>query len=216
MKWFLWLALSCIFWSAIGIAGERSDRWLAPVALPDRSSWDGVWLTSNGYFGLIRKARPTVPAHLHTAIDIGRPSGNYDHEPVYPAAAGRAISIRSDGPFAFIILEHRLDSGDTVWTVYEHIAGIGVALGDRVPPDRPIARFMNTAELERYGRQFDHLHFEVLKVRPRPLRPLPNMPFRLFSAYTLECYTAEDLMTYYHDPVDFLSSRWQREGKHDR
>jgi hypothetical protein len=116
--------------------------------------------------------------------------------------------MRDDGPFAQIIVEHRLPHGDPVWTVYEHIAGITVTVGEIVSPHEPIARFMNRKELDRYGWQFDHVHFEVLKVRPRAFNPTEKTPLRFFSTYSLECYTESDLEYYYYDPIAFLEAQW--------
>jgi hypothetical protein len=68
---------------------------------------------------------------------------------------------------------------------------------------------MNKQELDRFGWQFDHVHFEVLKHRPRPLMPSTRTPYRLFGTYSLKCYTPADLQRYYHDPIEFLEKHWQ-------
>ena len=54
---------------------------------------------------------------------------------------------------------------------------------------------------------FDHLHFEVLKVQPLELKHDPRNPSRLFSSYSLACYTKNDLKQYFYDPLDFLDKR---------
>ena len=123
------------------------------------------------------------------------------------------ISQRADGPFAQIIIEHCTARGDTLWTVYEHVAGIRATVGDTVSPHRPVARFMNTEELNRHGWQFDHLHFEILKRRPRPVVAAPATPQRRFQSYSLECYAREQLGKYYHDPHDFFEARWPKAWK---
>jgi hypothetical protein len=190
--------------------GQSAD-WLLPIAVENRTTWASVQLTHIGSYGLSRKARPGIPAHLHTGVDIKRPRKNYEDEPVLPAAQGTVISMRDDGPFAQIIIEHRLPYGDPVWTVYEHIAGIRVTVGDIVLPHETIARFMNRQELDRYGWQFDHVHFEVLKVRPAALKPTDKTPLRFFSTYSLSCYTASDLEKYYYDPISFMEAHWSHE-----
>jgi hypothetical protein len=81
-------------------------------------------------------------------------------------------------------------------------------VGDIVSPHEPIARFMNRQELDRYGWQFDHVHFEVLKVCPRPLKPTNKTPLRFFNTYSLECHTESDLEKYYYDPIAFMEERW--------
>ena len=101
-----------------------------------------------------------------------------------------------------------MSNGDSVWTVYEHIAGIRVSVGEVISAAEPIARFMNKQELDRFGWQFDHVHFEVLRHPLRPLMPSSDTPYRFFGTYSLECYTLADLQRYYHDPIEFLEMQW--------
>jgi len=185
--------------------GDRASDLLLPVGAPDRASGRSVVLTDIGAFGAPRKPRPTVPAHLHTGVDICRPHPNYDGEPVYPVARGVVISKRTDGPYAQLIIAHEI-AGEKFWSVYEHIAGITADDSSEVDPMVPIARFMNRDELRRYGWQFNHVHLEILKVKPFPLAPDPRRPERKFSSYTLLCHTAADLERYFHDPLRFLAA----------
>lgn len=182
----------------------QTNKWLLPISVKDRCAFESLQLTSIGSFGHFRKARPGIPEHLHTGIDIRRPDNNYNDSPIFPATQGKVVSLRDDGPFAQIIIEHKLDVESCVWTVYEHVAGITVSVGDEVNPYNPVARFMNEKELDRYGWQFDHFHFEVLKQPPRRAEPDSNTPFRFFQTYNLVCYTQEDLAKYYYDPFDFF------------
>jgi len=173
-----------------------------PINTINRNRIGTLRLTEIGDFGLVRKERPGVPEHFHTGIDIKRPSENYHDEPIFPVSEGIIISMRQDGPFVQLIIEH---SGDNkIWTVYEHIAGIEVNLFQRVSPDEPIARFMNKNELDRYGWQFDHFHFELIKVQPVKLIPENSTPQRLFSSYTLMCHSQEDLSKYFYNPIEFF------------
>lgn len=175
-----------------------------PVSTYDRNAIESIKLTEIGEFGLLRKARPEVAAHYHAGIDIKRPSKNYVNEKIFPIYYGIVISIREDGPFAQIIVEH--NGNEKFWTVYEHISGIEVDLFDDVNPDKPIARFMNRAELDKYGWQFDHLHFEVLKIKPLKIKPIKSTPKRLYSTHSLTCKTKEELNKYFYNPIDFLKS----------
>jgi murein DD-endopeptidase MepM/ murein hydrolase activator NlpD len=183
--------------------------WFLPINLPNRQSWEEVRLTRIGQFGLLRKARPKIPAHYHTAVDFMRPGDNYDDEPIFPAARGIVISQRTDGPYAQVIIEHNECGDDTVWTVYEHLAGVKVVVGDTVDPQQPIGRFMTKPELNKYGWQFDHLHFEMLRQRPLSWKPTNKTPMRLFKVYSLECYTKALLARHYHDPQEFFESCWR-------
>jgi murein DD-endopeptidase MepM/ murein hydrolase activator NlpD len=177
-----------------------------PVNTVDRNSINTIELTGIGGFGLWRKERPGVPAHFHTGIDIKRPSDNYVDEPVFPIMEGVVISIRRDGPFAQLIIEH--ESDQRFWTVYEHIAWIKVELYEIVKPDSPIARFMNRDELNRYGWQFDHFHFEVLKERPIELKRDSSKPERHFASYSLICFKEDDLNKYFYNPLVFLEEQF--------
>lgn len=181
-------------------------EFLSPVNTTNRRMVSQITLTDIGEFGLMRKERPGIPAHYHTGIDIKRPTRNYFDEPIFPVKDGLVISKRTDGPYAQLIIEHQ-DGRGKFWTLYEHIAGIEVELHQPVSPDRPIARFMNKKELDEYGWQFDHFHFEVLKTRPLALKPDSTKPERHFSSYTLTCYTRDDLRKYFHHPMEFLKER---------
>jgi murein DD-endopeptidase MepM/ murein hydrolase activator NlpD len=174
-----------------------------PVNSGDRKSAESLKLTSIGKFGIARKARPDVPAHIHTGIDIVRPGANYTNEPIFAIADGTVISTRNDGAYAQIIIVHELN-GPRFWTVYEHIAEIHVKPGDTVNPQMPIARFMNRNELNKYGWQFDHFHFEVLKYPPQKSAPDAKHPTRFYSSYTLVCRNDSDLAKYFYDPISFL------------
>lgn len=181
---------------------------LLPVVVTDRDRFHELQLTNIGSFGLSRKARPTVPAHLHTGVDIQRPRPNYNEEPIFSIAPGVVISKRDDGAFAQLIIEHTID-GEKVWTVYEHVAGIAVKLGERVSTSKPIARFMTKQELDRFGWQFDHFHFEVLKIQPTPLKVDPKLPDRKFVSHSLNCHTKADLDSHFFNPMEFLRKHMQ-------
>ncbi len=144
-----------------------------------------------------------MTAHLHTGIDIKRPSNNYNDQPVHPIAKGFIISKRIDGPYAQLIIEHQINN-KTIWTVYEHIAGITAKLNETVNPNKPIARFMNKNELNKYGWQFDHFHLEILKVKPIRIKSDQLQPERLYNSYTLICFKQSDLEKYFYDPIEFL------------
>ena len=174
-----------------------------PILILDESSFDNIRLTEIGQFGVWRKDRPGVPGHFHAGIDITRPSENYYDEPVLSISKGIVISKRDDGPYAQLIIEHRIND-KKFWTVYEHIAGIQVSVNDTVEAGVPIARFMNRDELNQHGWQFDHFHFEVLKIKPVEMARDPGKPERHYRSYSLQCFTREDLNRYFYNPVEFL------------
>ena len=191
------------------------DEWLLPIETGNRRNWNDISYTNIGRFGTMRKARPGIDSHLHTGIDIKRPDSDAANERVFSASLGLVVSVRSDGPFAQIIIEHRLTHGEKIWTVYEHIAGITVAPGEIVTARQPIARFMNTSELSRYGWQFNHLHFEIMKKRPLPITPSAKNPQRRFATYSLTCHTPQELNDRYYNPIEFFSRQWQQHNPDD-
>lgn len=177
---------------------------LLPIFSKDRQDISDIHLSNIGQFGLVRKVRNHVPEHFHTGIDILRPRNNYESEPIFPIAKGKVISKRTDGPYANLIIEHELN-GQKIWTLYEHISGIKVNVSDIVDPTTQIARFMNKAELNKYGWQFDHFHLEIIKVKPQEIRPTKENPQRFFDSYTLVCFNIDDLHKYFYDPILFFS-----------
>jgi hypothetical protein len=194
---------------AAGPPGDGLGPFLLPIDAPDRGSFAGVRFTPIGAFGEPRVARAAAPAHLHAGLDFARPGKRDRESPVYPIARGEVISVRDDGPFGQIILAHPDAHRARLWSVYEHVGGLRVGLGDTASPERPMARFLDREALERHGRHFDHLHLEILRVAPRPLKPAPRTPFRRFGTYALECAAAEELMEKYQDPRRFLDSAWK-------
>jgi len=181
---------------------HTSPSFYLPINSLDRQSTKNLLLTSIGEFGLLRKERPGIPAHYHTGIDIKRPSNNYIDEPIFSIYKGIVISVRKDGPYAQLIIEHEGDQ--KFWTVYEHVAGIKVSLNEHVTPNLPIARFMNKNELDKYGWQFDHLHLEILKTKPIIIKQDRSNPERRYSSYSLNCLTKEELSKYFYNPVEFF------------
>jgi|WetSurMetagenome_2_1015567.scaffolds.fasta_scaffold335972_1 hypothetical protein len=197
-----------LFLSFSGMPSTIAFQWLLPIEVKCRTDLTELKLSSIGQFGFKRKARKTVPAHVHTGIDILRPNNNYDNEKIFPVCNGVVISIRDDGPFAQIIIEHRL-ANDLLWTVYEHIADISCHVGDSVSPALPIARFFSRSELNSYGWQFDHFHFEVLKQKPIEIAPTRILPNRHFNTYALTCFTYPELLERYYDPIEFYSAKFK-------
>lgn len=196
-------------WQIFILVSVFSTEIFLPIRTDNRKAIGSVQLTEIGEFAVMRKERPKVPAHFHAGIDIKRPGKNYVDEPVFAVAEGIVISKREDGPYAQLIIEHQIEK-QKFWTVYEHIAGLRVSLHERVTPANPIARFMNEAELNKYGWQFDHFHFEILKVAPIPVRFDPAKPQRLFNSYSLICYSKDELHKYFYDPLVFLRTQLSR------
>jgi murein DD-endopeptidase MepM/ murein hydrolase activator NlpD len=188
------------------VCAPAKAQLLLPIGVKDRANPDNVKLTEIGRFGLLRKARPKVPAHYHTGIDIKRPANNYANEPVYAAGKGKVISVREDGPFSQIIIEHVVKPCDTIWTVYEHILGIKCHVGDIISETSIIARFFNKDELNKYGWQFDHVHFEMMKAKPVKLRKNPRFPEYYYKTYNITCFTPAQLNRRMINPEEYFKA----------
>lgn len=198
-RFFIWILLCCSWGAA---------EWHLPILVENRQSWFDVQLTGIGHFGHYRPPRPGIPEHLHTAIDLKRPSDDYCNEPIFSIAKGTVISFRDDGPYAQIIIEH-VRENDTLWSVYEHLGAVEVYIGQRVDENRRIGRFMNRTQLDRYGHHFDHVHLEIMKVHPPKRQPHPTQENLLYGTYALVCYTRRDLHYYYHAPHSFFTEQWR-------
>ncbi|MEO9868884.1 M23 family metallopeptidase [Ekhidna sp.] len=188
-----------LLWAVVSLA-----QVFIPVETSNRKSVAKIELTDIGIFGITRKARPEFTKHLHTGIDIKRPKKDYLNPPfIFPIAPGKVISKRDEGPYSQLIIEHQID--DIVfWTIYEHVASIFVNLNEIVHPHKPMARFYSKEELDAYGWQFDHFHFEILKVRPIKIESNPETLQRRFGSYTMICYDQETLEKYFYNPIKFL------------
>lgn len=195
-----------LFFEILSVTSQ--DAVLLPIDNNNRKSIANIKLTEIGDFGRIRKARAGIPEHFHTGIDIKRPSQNYIDEPIFPIAEGIVISLRNDGPYAQIIVEHPNVNDQFLWSVYEHIAGIKVNIGEEVSPSKPIGRFMNKSELNKYGGHFDHLHLEIMKIAPFPIQPPENQAQLVFKSYGLICYTEAELLERYYHPIEFFKSNF--------
>jgi murein DD-endopeptidase MepM/ murein hydrolase activator NlpD len=188
------------------ISGPLLSQWYIPASYSDITEISNIKLTAIGHFGLLRKERPNVPAHYHTGIDIVRPKPNYYHEPIFPSLSGEVVSIIDDGPFSQIIVKH-FYNGRNYWSVYEHLHVKLRNIGITVNPYDTLGYFFNIDELNRYGWQFDHFHFEINKIEPQLIKPTAKNPKRVYRTFAINCYTKEELDQRLENPLEFLRGR---------
>ena len=107
---------------------------------------------------------------MHTGIDIGGEDG----EPVVAAADGTVTASGfEDGGYGNMVV---VDHGDGFASVYAHLSGLEVELGDVVEAGEPIGAVGCSGDCSG-----DHLHFEI-RVDGDPVDPLQYLPGgRLFS-----------------------------------
>ena len=158
-------------------------------------NFKNIKITPNGAF-LARRYK-----HLHTGIDMFNMGPG---EKVYAAAAGQVVSIYAREPHRAVMIQHQLKSGKTIYTVYVHITNVKVEIGDWVSTDTVIACLMNKKQLLKYGDDFNHLHFEVLKY------PRENESGKIFS-YSTRCRTKQEVEKYFLNPINFLEKVWAQE-----
>jgi hypothetical protein len=182
------------------------SQWYIPANYSGITDPYKVKLTQIGDFGLLRKARPSVPAHYHTGIDIVRPDSQYDKQPVFPSRDGVVVSIYDDGPFSQIVIKHT-DNNKNFWTVYEHLHVKIKKINIPVTPFDTIGYFFSKDELNRYGWQFNHFHFEILKLEPPKLKSADINSIRHYKTFGILCFSREELYMRQENPVEFLSGR---------
>ncbi len=108
-----------------------------------------------------------------------------------------------------MIVHHKLDNIE-FWSVYDHVAGIEVKVGEEVNNQTKIARFMTSKELSKYGWHFDHVHLEIMKIAPQKIETNKYHPQRLFKNYSLICYSKTTLDKYYYDPMEFFKEQFAK------
>jgi len=174
--------------------------WKLPLYTSDRQDWATVFFEPDAHFKALRAPFGPVKLHYHTGIDLQNCHPQHPSEPIYAIATGKVIAIEDPLPHRRITIEHYLSDGSKVWSVYIHISNEQVAVGDRVDSETVIAYLMSQAELEIYGREFDHVHLEIMK------QP-PEYAAEYHQRKTFTCYTEQEVDAYYYDPMKFLQAR---------
>ena len=99
----------------------------------------------------------------HQGIDIDGVTG----DPVVASASGRVVLAEPFGGYGNAVV---VDHGNGIRTLYAHLSGFGVVLGQEVVKGQPLGSVGCTGHC--YG---DHLHFEIL-VDGVPVDPLLYLP----------------------------------------
>jgi hypothetical protein len=85
------------------------------------------------------------------------------------------VSIIDDGPYSQVVMKHVYENS-IYWTVYEHIRVKVKEIGKKLTVHDTIGFFFNRSELDKYGWQFDHFHFEIIRVEPVVFIPNKKIP----------------------------------------
>lgn len=118
------------------------------------------WFDATGYATYYTASG--APAY-HTGCDLNRPNFMDANAPIYAAADGDVVfgGEVKGWQGEVVVIRHKLESGELVWTRYAHIALTHAALNSTVKRGDYIG---NIADYNRNGPTGDHLHFDVAHV----------------------------------------------------
>lgn len=117
--------------------------------------WGGDWFDATGYATYYTASG--APAY-HTGCDLNRPNFADSGASVYAAADGEVVFSGEVKGWQgqVVIIRHRLESGELVWTRYAHV--------DRAAQPSHVQRGDMIAVIADYnkdGAKGDHLHFDI-------------------------------------------------------
>lgn len=143
-----------------GAKPEARLLFCSPVTgkLESESTWGGDWFDATGYATYYTASG--APAY-HTGCDLNRPNFADSGAPVYAAADGEVVFSGEVKGWQgqVIVIRHRLESGELVWTRYAHV--------DRAAPPGHVQRgdmIGVIADYNKDGAKGDHLHFDVSRL----------------------------------------------------
>ncbi|MGE3063305.1 MAG: M23 family metallopeptidase [bacterium] len=180
-----------------------ADVFYLPISVEERRIFKSEYISPAGEFGIWRKPYKKIRGHYHTGIDLknpGRMSGAL--EPVFSCANGIVLSASSSKSSSYVIIEHNLRSGDKVYSVYTHISDIMVSPGDSVNHLSVIGSFIDYQKLDKWGEYLNHIHFEMLKTRPKTAGFANNR--EIFSSYSIDITKKSDIEKFFYDPKIFF------------
>lgn len=185
--------------SAISNSLSPSIFWRIPLGAENRKSFNSIKWEKDAHF-----MSPRIGGHLHTGIDLMKSIHNVGAK-IYAASNGRVVSIYAREPHKAVMVMHQLASGETIYSVYVHITDIQVSIGETVDSNTFIARLMNAEQLNKYGWEFNHVHFEILRGKPRIETP------GKYLSYSVLCNTQEEVNKHFYNPVSFFHRMWNLE-----
>ena len=196
------ILLSLLFQTSVFHSTDNlptASRWLIPLDIHSRKDFNRLYVGNNSDFLAKRSA-----GHLHTGIDISDDSRKPGRK-VFAAATGKVVSIYAVEPHRAIMIQHILPSETTIYSVYVHVTDIKVSIGDIVDNSSHIANLMNRKQLDLYGWDFNHLHFEILR------EPRIQEDTGKYLSFSTKCKTEEAVMKHFYNPELFLKEMWSLE-----
>ncbi len=133
-------------------------EFFSPFSESNRQSFPLIKKRIVGVYGEFR--RSYKPGHHHAGLDLW---GAFN-ETVYAIGYGWVVRVFRGFPNRSVVVEHHLQDGRVLYSMYVHIEDIKVEVGDWVDERTPLARVFNREELERANFNTpNHLHLEIRK-----------------------------------------------------
>ena len=186
--------------SAISNSLSPSIIWRIPLGTKNRGDFSSIKWEKDAKF-----MSPRIGGHLHTGIDLMKYNRNSEAK-VYAASNGRVVSIYATEPNRSLMVMHKLETGEIIYSVYVHITDIQVSIGEIVDCNTIVGRLMNAEQLNKYGWEFNHIHFEILKSKPRIEDP------GKYLSYSVLCKTPKEVDAHFYNPVTFFQKMWKIES----
>jgi len=136
---------------------ETCKMFYLPFKVSERHAYLTFQKRCTGSYGEYRRTR--VAGHRHAGVDLRGSAG----EQVFAVGVGRVAYRYWLFPNETVAIEHRLPGGEKIYSVYTHIADIGVNPDDPVDENTMIGRLFNAGELKKARFSFPHVHFEIRK-----------------------------------------------------
>jgi len=133
-------------------------EFFSPFCESDRQSYTMIKKRVVGVFGEYR--RSYKPGHHHAGLDLW---GAFN-ETVYAIGFGWVVRVFGEFPNRSVVIEHHLDDGRILYSMYVHIEDIRVEVGDWVDEQTPLGRVFDKEELKKANFNTpNHLHLEIRK-----------------------------------------------------
>lgn len=167
---------------------DTVTRWLVPFNTKNRNDLKTVAVIST--FGAHRNSY--VRGHIHAGIDLVPRKRGKPYTYVLAMAPGVVCSIHLGDPHQTVVVKHKLESGETIFSSYKHMQEIYVETGQEVTHQTKIGRLYTRKEALKLGGNYDHLHLEIRK------------KFDDFGVASWATLTKKDLNLRFTDPWKFM------------
>jgi len=196
------LILSVFFFIPL-LSDFFADAFYLPISVENRRILKQSYISPAGEFGIWRKPYNKIRGHYHAGIDLKNPGSKSGAiEPIYACASGVVLSVWSNRSSSCVIITHNLRAGGMVYSAYTHISDIVVSAGDTVDQYTVIGSFIDRPKLDKWGEYLNHIHFEMLKVRPKSAGRVNGR--EIYASYSIDILRKNELNKFFYDPKIFF------------